>query len=70
MIGKSHDNVGSPNTCGTSIVGLLKIIEDVHTTSMVAGRFLNMLENLSMTKSIVQLPKTTVDYARPVAGLL
>ena len=70
MIGKSHDNIGSPNTCGRSIGGLLKTIEDLHMTSMVAGRFLNMLENLSMTKSIVQLPKTTIDYPRPVAGLL
>ena len=70
MIGKSHHNVGSPKTCGTSIVGLLKTTEDLHTTSMVTGRFLNMLENLSMAKSIVQLPKTTVDYPRPVAGLL
>ena len=70
MIGKPHDNVGSTNTCGTNIVGLLKTIEDVHMTGMVAGRFLNMLENLSMTKSIVQLPKTTIDYLRPVTGLL
>ena len=44
-----------------SIVGLLKTIEDVRMASMVAGMFLNILENLSMTKSIAQLPKTTQD---------
>ena len=70
MIGKSHDNVTPPKTCGRSIVGLLKTIGDLHTTNMVAGRFLNMLENLSMTKSIAQLHKTTIDYPRPVAALL
>ena len=66
MIGKSHDNVGSPNTCGTSIVGLLKTIEDVHAISMVADRFLNMLENLYNQINRA----TTQDYLRPVAGLL
>ena len=67
MIGKSHDNVTPPKTCGMSIVGLLKTIEDVHMTSMVAGRF---FYHAQMTKSIAQLPKTTVEYPRPVAGLL
>ena len=52
----------------------MKTIEELHYDQLQPVwsqlGFLNMLENLSMTKSVVQLPKTIQDYPGHVAGLL